>query len=316
MAKRTMTPEQATASRQRRAEHLEAAVRALLGSEGWARWVRVRSRNGLARYSWFNQVQIAAQRPDATYVCGRGDWRKLGYELAAEEWRHPIWILAPFTGKRTETVIDDDGRDSELERRYRYFRAVKVYDRAQVHPIDGADPVALCPPGQPLTGDSHAYVLAPLVALARSLGYRVCQRPLGAEGVQGWCDRQRREIVVNRDRSANARVRILVHELAHAHPAGQLDYEHFGREHAEVLVDTVTYIVCGQVGLDVADESIPYVASWGEAGALQAIHAFAERVDAVARAIEEAIRNASGLDTDAQPEGPRLVPVSAGPARA
>ena len=76
MGKRTMTPRQAAASRKRRAEHLEAAVRALLGSEGWARWVRVRSRNGLARYSWFNQVQIAAQRPDATYVSGRGDWRK------------------------------------------------------------------------------------------------------------------------------------------------------------------------------------------------------------------------------------------------
>jgi hypothetical protein len=66
----------------------------------------------------------------------------------------------------------------------------------------------------------------------------------------------------------------------------------------------------------VAGESIPYVASWGEDGALQVIHAFAERVDAVARAIEEAISNAIGLDTDVQPEGPGLMPVSAGPARA
>jgi hypothetical protein len=66
----------------------------------------------------------------------------------------------------------------------------------------------------------------------------------------------------------------------------------------------------------VAGESIPYVASWGEDGALKAIHAFAERVDAVARAIEEAISNASGPDTDAQPEGPGLVPESAAPARA
>jgi hypothetical protein len=34
-----------TASRER--------VRALLSSEGWARWVRVRSRNWLVRYTWF-----------------------------------------------------------------------------------------------------------------------------------------------------------------------------------------------------------------------------------------------------------------------
>jgi hypothetical protein len=62
MARRSLTPEQAADSRMRRAQHLEGAVRALLSSDGWARWVRVRSRKGLARYSWFNQVQIAAQR--------------------------------------------------------------------------------------------------------------------------------------------------------------------------------------------------------------------------------------------------------------
>ena len=292
MAKRTLTAEQAAASRRRRARHLEDAVRALLASEGWARWVRVRSRNGLSRYSWFNQVQIAAQRPDATYVCGRGDWRRLGYDLADGQWRRPIWILAPFTGKQTETITDETGDAAELERRYRYFRAVKVYDRSQVRPIDGAEPVDLAAPGEPLAGDSHAHLLAPLGALAESLGYRVVARALGRDGAQGWCDRRAREIVVNSQRPANARVRILVHELAHAHPAGQLDYEHFTREHAEVLVDTVTYVVCGQIGLDVAGESVPYVASWGEHGALQAVHTFAETVDAVASAIEDAVASA------------------------
>jgi hypothetical protein len=39
---------------QRRArdrERLKRAAEQLLSSEGWERWVRVRSRNGLARYS-------------------------------------------------------------------------------------------------------------------------------------------------------------------------------------------------------------------------------------------------------------------------
>ena len=231
MAKRTLTAEQAAASRRRRARHLEDAVRALLASEGWARWVRVRSRNGLSRYSWFNQVQIAAQRPDATYVCGRGDWRRLGYDLADGQWRRPIWILAPFTGKQTETITDETGDGcAELERRYRYFRAVKVYDRSQVRPIDGAEPVDLrCarraadgrlarPPAR-AAGRAGAVARATASSRARS----------DADGAQGWCDRRAREIVVNRQRPANARVRILVHEIAHAHPAGKLDYEHFTR---------------------------------------------------------------------------------------
>src|SRR4051794_32968544 len=78
------------------------------GFEMSAKWPPSSPCNGLSRYSWFNQVQIAAQRPDATYVCARGDWRRLGYELAEDQWRRPIWILAPFTSKRTEGITRED----------------------------------------------------------------------------------------------------------------------------------------------------------------------------------------------------------------
>jgi hypothetical protein len=61
-----------------------------------------------------------------------------------------------------------------------------------------------------------------------------------------------------RGQRGNLRVRVLVHELTHALGVG---YEQFGRERAEVIVDTVALIVCGSVGLDVGGESIPYVAA-------------------------------------------------------
>ena len=54
---------------------------------------------------------------------------------------------------------------------------------------------------------------------------------------------------------ANRQVRTLLHELAHALGVG---YDQYGREKAEVLVDSVTYVVCSSVGLDVGGESIPY----------------------------------------------------------
>ena len=78
----------------------------------------------------------------------------------------------------------------------------------------------------------------------------------------------------------------MVHEIAHALGIGYADY---GREQAEVLVDCVTYVVCASAGLDVSGESIPYVAGWGEDGALDAIRAYADTVDTVARRIEDAI---------------------------
>jgi hypothetical protein len=50
-----------------------------------------------------------------------------------------------------------------------------------------------------------------------------------------------------------------------------LGYAELGRERCEVLVDCVTYCVLGALGLDVSGESIPYLAGWGEDGALDAI---------------------------------------------
>jgi hypothetical protein len=61
-----------------------------------------------------------------------------------------------------------------------------------------------------------------------------------------------------------------------------------------VLVDCVTYVVCSSAGLDVGGESIPYVAGWGEDGALDAIRQYAETVEAVARRIEDALGDRSG----------------------
>lgn len=150
-------------------------------------------------------------------------------------------------------------------------------------PGHGARP--LSPPSQPITGDSHAHLLTPLENLAAELGYSVRQLPL--DGADGWCDCERREIVVNERLPANAQVRVLVHEVAHSLGVG---YKQYGRERAEVLVDTVTYVVlAGQVGLDVGGDSIPYVAGWGEAGELDSIREYAETIDAIARRIEDAI---------------------------
>jgi hypothetical protein len=78
-------------------------------------------------------------------------------------------------------------------------------------------------------------------------------------------------------------VRVLVHEIAHALGVG---YSEYGRRRAEVLVDTVTFVVCGSVGLDTSGSSVPYVAGWGETGELDAIRGYAETIDKIARHIE------------------------------
>jgi hypothetical protein len=260
--------------RQRDRERLQQAAAQLLSSEGWQRWVRVRSQAGLARLSVSNQLLVALARPEATFVAGFKAWLRLGFAVRKGE--RAIAIIAPLPVKDRDRVTGEETGELLM-----LFKTVFVFDRAQVDPIEGHVQAPLAPPSEPLTGNSHAHLLEPMRAFAESLGFAVAFESIpGPTG--GWCDSKRRRIVVD-DQPANAQLRILLHETVHALGVG---YTEYGREGAEVIVDTATAIACASVGLRVDGESIPYIAGWGEDGALEAVAAFAKTIDELARRIE------------------------------
>jgi N-terminal domain of anti-restriction factor ArdC len=278
-----LTDEQRAERRQADRDRLEQAARALLSSEGWQRWVKVRSTNGLSRYSFGNQLLIAMQHPDASYVAGFRAFLKLNRCVRKGE--RAIRILAPMTtGSREQDRTDAEPKNDGEQPRRTVFRAVPVFDVSQTDALPDREPVPLDSPSQPIQGDTHAHLLAPLEQLAAELGYTVQRRALDGPA-DGWCDARKHEIVINDELPGNAQVRVLVHEIAHALGVGYGDY---GRRRAEVLVDTVTFIVCGAVGLDTSGSSVPYVAGWGESGELDAIRGYAETIDKLARRIEDA----------------------------
>jgi len=167
--------------------------------------------------------------PDASYVCGFKQWLELGYCVTAGS--RAIRVLAPMS-------VEQHDEGSGEEKRRTFFRAVNVFGVSQVAPLPGGTPAPLAPPVEPLSGDSHARLLTPLEDFAAELGYSV--RYLALEGsTDGCCEGNRGEIVVNAGLCANAQVRVLVHELAHA--AGEIDYEHYTRQQAEVIVDSVIF---------------------------------------------------------------------------
>ena len=221
-------------------------------------------------YSWGNCALIAMQCPEAQQVAGFKTWQGLGRQVRKGE--RSIKILAPMTVKQ-------QAEGEEAERRVTFFRAVPVFDVAQT---DG-DPLPERP-CEPITGDSHAHLLGALIAHAQTLGYSVDYEPLEHAG--GYCDPAAKRIVISSAvEAANGKVRVLVHELAHAHGIGYKDY---GRADAEVIVETAAVIVCGALGLDTSGESIPYIASWGEANDLDAIKQYAVTVDEIASKLETA----------------------------
>jgi antirestriction protein ArdC len=177
------------------------------------------------------------------------------------------------------TVAERDDNGAETGERIVFFRAVPVFDIAQT---DG-EPLPE-PPRGPITGDSHERYIGQLEAHARSLAYSVASEDLEHAG--GYCDHKARRIVVSSHVEApNARVRVLVHELAHALGVG---YSEYGREDAEVIVETAAVIVCAGLGLDTSGESIPYIASWSESNDVEAIGKYAATVDEIASKLESA----------------------------
>jgi len=225
------------------------------------------------------------QRPDAPY--GAGFRAFLGLNRCVRKGERAIRILAPMSVRRREAeqAESNDNDQAEGPRRI-VFRAVSVFDISQTDALPDKEPISLESPCEPIQGDTHAHLLPALEELAAELGYSVAARPLDGPA-DGWCDQEKREIVINDELSANAQVRVLVHEIAHALGVGYADY---GRRRAEVLVDTVTFIVCGAVGLDTSGSSVPYVAGWGESGELDAIRGYAETIDEIARRIEDSLR--------------------------
>jgi hypothetical protein len=265
-------------------ERLRRAAQELLSSDGWARWVRTRSM--FRSYSAGNCMLLALQCHergiDPVHVAGFRTWLKLGRCVRKGE--RALRILAPVTVKERDAHGDETG-----ERRV-FFRTAFVFEVSQTEPLPGVAPVPLAPPSQPLSGDSHGHLLEPLEEFAGSIGYSVKYEEIPGSG-GGWCDARGKRIVVDAAAPANGRLRTLIHECAHA--LG-IDYERYSRSQAEVIVDTVTYVVCAGVGLAVDGESIPYVAGWGEEGALEAVSEFAETIDSLARRIEDALLRVAG----------------------
>jgi hypothetical protein len=272
MSADTVTPEQ---RRNAERERIQSACRQLLTSEGWTRWVRARSL--FHAYSLTNQLLIALQAPDATHVAGFHTWRRLGRQVRKGELS--IRISAPMRVRR-----DEDTSDKTI---VTAFRSVAVFDLTQTDPIPGAEQLPLQPPGQPISGDTHAHLIPPLLEHAANLGYTVIIEP--TSGHDGHCNRHSKTIGINHDLPANAQLRVLIHELCHAHGAG---YDTYPRAACEVIVDTATHIVCASIGLDVSGDAIPYITGWGESDdALSTITTFAQVIHDLAAILEGAVNN-------------------------
>lgn len=210
-------------------------------------------------YSLLNTLWVLHQRfgdyvpPIASFPV----WTKtLGYSIRKGERSASVWV--PIQVKFDDPDAEDADEDGKVKRTR--FKPGPVFTRDQVDPIEGKA-LSIDPPrSEPVDGDSHSKLIPMLHAFVSDQGFTFRELDASnAQGALGYHSKQEKVIACRTDLAPNAQVRVLVHELIHSFGIG---YAEFGRERAEVITDSATYLACRAIGLDVEKSSIPYVAGW------------------------------------------------------
>jgi antirestriction protein ArdC len=221
------------------------------------------------------------QPPDDLPAATRRDggcglrWKSLGRFVKKGE--KGIAIFAP---SKYKTKVETDNGEEKNVQQIRGFRAVHVFDISQTEGEDLPDFNAVRP--KLLDGSPPEGIWDALARHATSIGYEVVRHQRGTEN--GYCDFLSKQIAVRPDVSPAQAVKTLIHELGHTllHAEGGVA----SRELAEVVVESVAFIVCDALGLDSGGYSFPYVTRWAE-GSEELVKQTAERAIGCAKRILE-----------------------------
>ncbi|MBV8949796.1 MAG: hypothetical protein JOZ99_02895 [Actinobacteria bacterium] len=261
---------------------LSQQVTKLRSSEGWQHWLSVAAR--FRSYSLRNQLLIAAQRPDATWVAGYRTWQALGRHVRRGE--RGIAILAPLIRR----VIDQQHNTTtdgapETTAIISGFKVVHVFD---INQTDGDDlPIPMMPDVE-VPDDT---LLDRLITTAQAVGYTVEYVNDADNGARGWYDPTTRTITLVSTYPHSSRTRTILHELAHAHDTFEPDDTRAVRE---LVAESAAYIVgTGVFTISMDDASALYSTVWG--ASTEMLQRLAQRVHRVAHAVEMLVSNAASV---------------------
>jgi antirestriction protein ArdC len=276
----TKSPDQRKAEREALLATLGDKVATLASSEEWLAYLRFMA--AFRRFSFSNQMLIAAQFPQATYVAGYRKWQELGRQVRKGE--KAIKILGYSTKKITKT---DTETGEEVEDRLVRYPVLSVFDISQT---DG-EPAPADPYRLP-TGDGPDSALDQLTGWLTSEGWTLRELPL-AGTCEGYTDHAQRVIVTDSRLDRAARLVVLLHEAAHAVLHGHLDageYQAHGGV-CETEAESTAYVLAHLLDLDVDASSISYIAGWCNADPIVLTNAATNVLHAVNTI-------AAGLDLD------------------
>lgn len=273
---------------------IEKGILELFESDRYRNYLTTMSR--FHRYSLNNVMLIHAQRPDATLVAGFSKWKN-SFGRHVKKGEKGIQILAPtpYKIKQEEQKLDPDTKlplldengepiTEEKEITIPMFKVVSVFDVSQT---DGRPLPQI---SSTLTGDVAEYEVF-LEALHRTSPVPISFQAM-EPGMDGYFAPKKQKIFLREGMSQVQTICAAVHEIAHSKLH---DYEHMteladdgetilvpgekSRNTEEVEAESVSYAVCQYFGIETAENSFGYIATWSHGKELKELRASLETIN-------------------------------------
>lgn len=273
---------------------IEQGIKELFESDRYRQYLSTMSR--FHKYSLNNVMLIHSQRPDATLVAGFNKWKnQFGRHVKKGERGIQILAPVPFKKKVDEVkldphtqapMLDKDGNlvKEEKEVSVPMFKVVSVFDVSQT---DGKPLPVLA---HSLSGDVQQYEVF-MEALRRTSPVPIVIAHTDRD-VDGFFDLTAQQITIQDGMSQVQTICAGVHEIAHsklhnydkmtelADDGGTvLAPEEKDRHTEEVEAESISYAVCQYFGIETADNSFGYIASWSQGKELKELRASLETIN-------------------------------------
>ena len=272
---------------------IEKGIQELFESDRYRNYLTTMSR--FHRYSLNNVMLIHAQKPDATLVAGFNKWKNsFGRHVRKGEKGIQILAPTPYKIKQEEQKLDPDTKlplldengepvTEEKEITIPMFKVVSVFDVSQT---DGRPLPQI---SAALTGDVAEYEVF-LEALRRTSPVPISFQTM-EPGMDGYFAPKKQKIFLREGMSQVQTICAAVHEIAHSKLH---DYEHMteladdgetilvpgekSRNTEEVEAESISYAVCQYFGIETAENSFGYIATWSQGKELKELRASLETI--------------------------------------
>lgn len=237
-------------------------------------------------YSFNNQLLIHLQNPDATFVAPLRKFSQMGYKV--NKGSKSIKILIPLFNK----IVQIKDNDNSYTTKYEYqltdeekkifkdksddritlhkeklsrFKVGFVFDASQTNmPLDKVEE-ELYPTSNSLESKE---LLDVLIKTIYRDNYKVSFVDKIESGAKGYCKTDSNEIVVLDNLGSDMKLKVLIHEYAHAlshvHLINQnKDYKE-NQSKYESEAESIAYVVSNYLGINTKDSSLGYLYSWSK----------------------------------------------------